>query len=113
MRSLLLVLSFAAILPSETMAEDERNRFDPAVAEFAKRFEGRGALTDGSQRPPPDRSKEEIELAEGLSADIVLHEPAVRQPLNLYFDERGRMWVVEYLQYPFPAGLKVVKYDEY
>jgi putative membrane-bound dehydrogenase-like protein len=31
----------------------------------------------------------------------------------MHFDERGRLWVVEYLQYPFPAGLKVVKYDQY
>ena len=23
------------------------------------------------------------------------------------------MWVVQYLQYPFPAGLKVIKYDEH
>ncbi len=29
------------------------------------------------------------------------------------FDERGRLWVVQYLQYPFPAGLKVVRYDQY
>ena len=29
------------------------------------------------------------------------------------FDSRGRLWVVQYLQYPFPAGLKVVKYDQY
>ncbi|HEV8607240.1 MAG TPA: PVC-type heme-binding CxxCH protein, partial [Tepidisphaeraceae bacterium] len=35
------------------------------------------------------------------------------QPLNISFDERGRMWVVQYIQYPFPAGLKVVEYDRY
>ena len=27
------------------------------------------------------------------------------------FDERGRLWVVQYLQYPFPAGLKMVSHD--
>src|SRR5687768_16125726 len=50
---------------------------------------------------------------DGYAVDLVACEPAVRQPLNLTFDERGRLWVVQYIQYPFPAGLKVVKYDKY
>ncbi len=29
------------------------------------------------------------------------------------FDDRGRLWVVQYLQYPNPAGLKRVKVDRY
>ena len=37
----------------------------------------------------------------------------VRQPISACFDERGRMWVVEYLQYPTPAGLKSVTVDQY
>ena len=45
--------------------------------------------------------------------EVVASEPVIRQPLNLHFDERGRLWVVQYIQYPFPAGLKVVKYDKY
>ena len=40
-------------------------------------------------------------------------EPMVRQPVNISFDERGRMWVVQYLQYPDPAGLKPVSVDQY
>src|SRR4029079_12470738 len=40
-------------------------------------------------------------------------EPAVEQPLFMTFDRRGRLWVVQYRQYPFPAGLKVVEYDQY
>ena len=41
-----------------------------------------------------------------LRFDLLLSEPAVRQPVHLSFDERGRLWVVQYLQYPEPAGLK-------
>ena len=37
----------------------------------------------------------------------------MRQPLFVDWDERGRMWVVEYIQYPYPAGLKMVSHDEY
>src|SRR5262249_20411906 len=50
---------------------------------------------------------------DGLAVDLTAHEPTVRQPLYLTFDERGRMWVVQYRQYPIPAGLKVVAYDRY
>jgi len=37
----------------------------------------------------------------------------VRQPVAIEFDERGRLWVIQYLQYPNPAGLKRVKVDRY
>ncbi|HWY86388.1 MAG TPA: PVC-type heme-binding CxxCH protein [Gemmataceae bacterium] len=46
-----------------------------------------------------------------LRIDQVLAEPVVRQPLSINFDEKGRLWVVQYLQYPNPAGLKVVSRD--
>ena len=52
-------------------------------------------------------------LAEGFQLETVLQEPQVQQPLSLNFDERGRLWVVQYLQFPFPAGLKVVGHDKY
>ena len=37
----------------------------------------------------------------------------IRQPVSISFDERGRMWVLQYLQYPNSAGLKPVKQDQY
>src|SRR5205085_3959296 len=48
-----------------------------------------------------------------LQWQTVLAEPVVKQPLSITFDERGRMWVVQYLQYPNPAGLKLVSRDRY
>jgi putative membrane-bound dehydrogenase-like protein len=88
-------------------------RFTPEMAEFVKRFKGGGMLQDGSARPTPAESLKQFNVAAGLRWDLAATEPMVRQPLNLHFDERGRMWVVQYLQYPFPAGLKVTKYDQY
>ncbi len=46
-----------------------------------------------------------------LAFDQVLAEPTVRQPISMSFDERGRLWVVQYIQYPHPAGLKVLSRD--
>lgn len=51
-------------------------------------------------------------VAPDLAMDLVLAEPLISQPLHLSFDERGRMWVVEYRQYPDPAGLKEMSRDK-
>ncbi|MFO0841330.1 MAG: hypothetical protein U0797_02880 [Gemmataceae bacterium] len=61
----------------------------------------------------PDKALAGMRVRKGLAVDLIAHEPTVRQPLYLSFDERGRLWVVQYRQYPFPAGLKVVAYDRY
>lgn len=54
-----------------------------------------------------------MRVAPGFEVKLVASEPDVRQPVTISFDERGRMWVVQYLQYPNPAGLKAVSVDQY
>ena len=49
----------------------------------------------------------------GLEVRLVAAEPMVRQPVAIEFDDRGRLWVIQYLQYPNPAGLKRVAVDRY
>jgi putative membrane-bound dehydrogenase-like protein len=61
----------------------------------------------------PAQAAKSFTVAEGLRFDQVLSEPLVRQPVAMSFDERGRLWVVQYLQYPEPAGLKVVSRDQF
>lgn len=46
-----------------------------------------------------------------LAVDLIAREPVIAQPVFLNFDERGRMWVVQYRQYPEPAGLKLMARD--
>lgn len=48
-----------------------------------------------------------------LVLEPVLSEPEIGQPLFLDFDERGRMWVLNYKQYPNPAGLTAISRDKY
>jgi putative membrane-bound dehydrogenase-like protein len=68
----------------------------------------------GTQKPfPPAESLKQFVVPADLRIDQVLAEPIVRQPLFLNFDERGRLWVVQYLQYPYPAGLKMVSKDKF
>ncbi len=73
-----------------------------------------------SEPPPPQKTG--LSPAEALARFVVpkdleiqtvLAEPQIAQPVFLNFDERGRMWVVEYRQYPHPAGLTVVSRDKH
>ncbi len=107
------LVSLCALLPADGADPRPDGKFSPEIAELVKRFTGHGALGDKAPRPTPAESLAACKVGDGLVLDIVASEPMVRQPLNMHFDERGRMWVVQYLQYPFPAGLKVLKYDEY
>jgi len=54
-----------------------------------------------------------FEVFPELRFDLVLAEPDIAQPVFCTFDERGRLWVVEYRQYPHPAGLKMVSRDNF
>jgi putative membrane-bound dehydrogenase-like protein len=61
----------------------------------------------------PDEAVKKMTVADGFAVRIVAAEPTVRQPVAIEFDERGRLWVIQYLQYPNPAGLKRVAVDRY
>ena len=61
----------------------------------------------------PDEAFRALKSADDLAIDSVLSEPEVRQPLHMNFDERGRMWVTQYIQYPEPAGLEIVSWDQH
>jgi putative heme-binding domain-containing protein len=61
----------------------------------------------------PAESLKRFEVPDDLQVDLVLSEPTIAQPIFTTFDERGRMWVMEYRQYPFPAGLKLLSHDRF
>ena len=70
------------------------------------------ADADGDTRRPFDRGQgprspraalASFKVPDDLKLELVLAEPVVRQPVSISFDERGRLWVVQYLQYPNPG----------
>jgi putative heme-binding domain-containing protein len=83
------------------------------VSNFMKNFEGRGDLTDTSHALTPAQSLAHFKVANDLRLELVLSEPAVTQPVFITFDSRGRLWVVQYNQYPYPEGLKVTSMDQH
>jgi putative membrane-bound dehydrogenase-like protein len=113
-RAILLLALTAGV--SLAAAPPARKDINPAVS-GAKGLEEalRNLRAPLAGTPPlsPAKSLKRFKFPKDLAVDLVACEPLVRQPLYLTFDERGRMWVVQYKQYPFPAGLKVVSYDRY
>lgn len=97
----------------------KRNRYDmkisgnDKVSEIIKTFSGRGEVGDHSTPTPPNKTVEQFRVHGDFKIELVASEPTIRQPLYMSWDHRGRMWVINYLQYPFPAGLKVIKYDQW
>jgi putative membrane-bound dehydrogenase-like protein len=61
----------------------------------------------------PEKALKRMKVPDGFRVKLVAAEPAVRQPVTMSFDDRGRLWVIQYLQYPNPKGLKPVKVDQY
>jgi putative heme-binding domain-containing protein len=53
-------------------------------------------------RTPADERRA-FHLPQGFEAQLVAAEPDIHKPLNLAFDDRGRLWVSETVEYPFPA----------
>jgi putative membrane-bound dehydrogenase-like protein len=68
---------------------------------------------DDARPLSPQEALRRFRVPDDLVIEQVLAEPTVKQPVFVNFDERGRMWVVQYLQYPHPAGLKIVSRDAY
>ena len=97
----------------------ERNKFNlkisgnDQVSDIIKTFAGRGEVGDHTKPTPPKQTIEKFQVHADFEIEVVASEPTIRQPLYINWDHRGRMWVIQYLQYPFPAGLKVIKYDQW
>jgi len=61
----------------------------------------------------PSVAAEKMTTEEGLGVSLFASEPEIRQPILVKCDDRGRVWTIQYLQYPNPAGLKRVKVDRW
>jgi putative membrane-bound dehydrogenase-like protein len=83
------------------------------VKKIMETFGGRGVMNDGSKGLSPADALKTFTVREGLAIDLIAAEPIVAQPLYMSFDSRGRLWVTQYLQYQYPAGLKVMSYDQH
>ena len=64
---------------------------------------GRIDLVAPSEAQTPAQEKASFTLPPGFEAQLVVAEPDVHKPMNLAFDDLGRLWVTSSLEYPFAA----------
>jgi len=95
--------------PVTTLAPFDRVGPPPRLSPFAT------VIRRQTQDQPlsPRASRDLFKVPDDLEVELVLSEPTISQPLYLSFDERGRLWVLNYLQYPEPAGLKLISKDQW
>ena len=105
-----VLLSFLA---AGLFAADAPFAGNEKVLEMAKTFKGRGVQADDTPASTTGEALKKFVLRQGLTVDLLAAEPAITQPIHVSWDSQGRLWVVQYRQYPFPAGLKVVSYDQH
>ncbi|HVX14560.1 MAG TPA: PVC-type heme-binding CxxCH protein [Pirellulales bacterium] len=64
-----------------------------------------GPIPHGQQKPPgpplaPAEAIAKMTVPEGFSVELVASEPDIVNPVAMTFDERGRIWITESLEYP-------------
>lgn len=88
--SLLLVTLAAVVL---ALPGGAQNRNDPYAGQIAP-----------TEPRSPEQERLSFRLPPGFEAQLVAAEPDIRKPMNLAFDARGRLWVTDSVEYPFPAA---------
>jgi putative heme-binding domain-containing protein len=83
---------------SPTVASD---RFTPAEPATQQDIFGQ-TIRSTSHLSPMDELAG-FHVPEGFQIDLVAAEPTIAKPMNMAFDESGRLWVTQSTQYPFPA----------
>ena len=51
----------------------------------------------------PEEERLQLVTPPGFEVELVASEPDIRKPMNIAFDDRGRLWVTDTIEYPFPA----------
>ncbi|MGL4551532.1 MAG: DUF7133 domain-containing protein, partial [Gemmataceae bacterium] len=50
----------------------------------------------------PAEQRKAFRLPPGFEAQLVAADPDIQKPMNLAFDDRGRLWVTDTVEYPWP-----------
>ncbi len=97
LRTHLFALSFLLTSAFGFTQEDERAAEPNSPAEWY----GQAVRT-----AEPRTAQEELQgfhVPKGFVVDLVASEPHIQKPMNIAFDAKGRLWVTQTVEYPYPA----------
>ncbi|QOV87603.1 PVC-type heme-binding CxxCH protein [Humisphaera borealis] len=60
-------------------------------------------LVAPTEKLSPQQQQATFKLPPGFKIQLVAAEPDIAKPMNIAFDDRGRLWVTDTLEYPWPA----------
>jgi putative heme-binding domain-containing protein len=116
-RRCLHTIALCQLAATAALAQDPKGKSDAAgneqVRKIMETYTGRGTLADDTPPTAPQEALKKFTTRPDVAIDLMASEPALEQPLYASWDSKGRMWVMQYRQYQFPAGLKVVSYDQH
>src|SRR5687768_8480932 len=52
----------------------------------------------------PAEERRAFKLPPGFEAQLVAAEPEIQKPMHIAFDAKGRLWVTDTIEYPYPAA---------
>ncbi|MDR3636437.1 MAG: c-type cytochrome [Isosphaeraceae bacterium] len=87
MRSAVVVV-LALLLVTPALAQK------PAPVENVSSFEPR----------EPAEERKALHVPPGFEVQLVAAEPEIHKPMNIAFDDRGRLWVTSTVEYPYPVA---------
>src|SRR6266853_5573034 len=53
----------------------------------------------------PEEELKGFHVPPGFEVQLVASEPEIGKPMNMAFDEKGRLWITQSREYPFPVPL--------
>jgi len=111
-RLLFLLLGSSALAADSNVKPDDVAG-NEAVKKIMETRPGRGVMRDDTPPTPALEAVKKFKTRSDVVIDLMASEPVVEQPLYVSWDSKGRMWVTQYRQYQFPAGLKIISYDQH
>jgi putative heme-binding domain-containing protein len=84
----------------------KKNTSDEKAAADDPRFTGKkfNEHIRSTEARTPEEERAGFKLPDGFEIQLYASEPDIGKPINLTFDAKGRMWVTQSFEYPFPAS---------
>jgi len=101
-----VLVSLLGLLPLHEVAADQDRAAEPSTA---PEIYGQGVRDTTARSPEEERAG--FHLPDGFEAQLFASEPQIAKPLNMAWDTRGRLWVTNTIEYPYPAKAGVQPRD--